>query len=163
MSSSAEGFTAVELSSAEIERPAALQSPAEIGRALEDAVRTVFESMGFNAFVRHRLKGKSGAEREIDVYAEKQIGTDVFRIGVECKNWKQSVDRSTLDRYLASWLDCGFNMFIVIAKDFSEEAKKFAKTKRVYDRNSTASAGCNTYRDLRAEKPVPGKASQDRG
>ena len=73
MPSSAEESTAAELSSAKIERPAALQSPAEIGRALEDAVRTVFKNLGFNAFSRYRLKGKSGAEREIDVYAEKQI------------------------------------------------------------------------------------------
>ena len=84
----------------------------EIGKTLEETVSNVFKKLGFEAS-KMKIRGRSGVEHEIDVLARKDLGDIVFKIGVECKNWKNK--------------DCGLNMYIVIAKAFTDDAKKMAK------------------------------------
>ena len=83
-----------------------------MGKILEEMVSNVFKKLGFEAS-KMEIRGRSGVEHEIDVLARKDLGDIVFKIGVECKNWKNK--------------DCGLNMYIVIAKAFTDDAKKMAK------------------------------------
>ncbi len=103
-----------------------LETTIRVGEKLEECVINVFRYLGFNAS-KAKVKGRSGVEHEIDVLAQKDLEGLTFKIGVECKNWKNTVGKDIVERYIIRWLDCGLNMYIIIAKSFTEDAKRMAK------------------------------------
>ncbi len=54
-----------------------------------------------------RLKSqvREGVKHEIDVLARKDLERVTFRIGVECKNWKNTVGKDVVERYVTRWLE----------------------------------------------------------
>ena len=98
----------------------------EIGKSLEECIVNVFSKLGFEAS-KEKVRGRSGVKHEIDVLARKDLEGLTFKAGVECKNWKNTVGKDVVERYITRWLDCGLNMYIVVARAFTEDAKRMAK------------------------------------
>lgn len=98
----------------------------EIGEDLEECVTNVFRCLGFEAS-KEKIIGRSGVEHEIDILAQKDLEGLTFKIGIECKNWEGKVGKKEVEGYVSRWLDTGLNMYVIIAKDFTEDAERFAK------------------------------------
>lgn len=68
----------------------------ERGTDFEVQLHALFEAHGYRALHNVRLAGRSGAEHQIDVYAELELPLQVVRVIVEAKAYDQPVDKDAL-------------------------------------------------------------------
>ncbi|MBS7647944.1 restriction endonuclease [Candidatus Bathyarchaeota archaeon] len=97
----------------------------ELGEKLEECVEKILASKGYHTQRRVRMKGISGAEKEIDIIATK--GNKI--IAVECKNWKNPVGVDEIEKFWAKLKDLGpqwHGIFVAYPGGFTEEAEKYA-------------------------------------
>lgn len=66
------------------------------GTAFEVQLHVLFEAHGYRAVHNVRMTGRSGAEHQIDVYAELGLPLQVVRVIVEAKAYDQPVDKDAL-------------------------------------------------------------------
>lgn len=66
------------------------------GTAFEVQLHALFEAHGYRALHNVRMAGRSGAEHQVDVYAELELPLQVVRVIVEAKAHDQPVDKDAL-------------------------------------------------------------------
>lgn len=85
------------------------------GRALESAIANYFISHGYEVRCNELIEGRSGAPHEIDVLAVRRDPVAQVTIAVECKAWKNPVEKAVLSKLDYVLRDCGLNKGIVVA------------------------------------------------
>ena len=73
-----------------------MATPLDRGIAFELQLHALFEAHGYRALHDVRLAGRSGAEHQVDVYAELVTPLQVIRVIVEAKAHEQPVDKDAL-------------------------------------------------------------------
>jgi len=84
--------------------------------------------------VKHNVTevGKSEAKRQIDVLVIQKMKLHTVKIIIECKLWKQKVDRPVIDILAAAVEDLGADKgAIFTTKGYDEGAIKYAKEKKI--------------------------------
>ena len=97
----------------------------ELGEKLEEFVEKILAGKGYHTRRRVRIRGISGAEKEIDIIATK--GSKI--IAVECKNWTKPVGVDEIEKFWAKLKDLGsqwHGIFVAYPGGFTEEAEKYA-------------------------------------
>jgi len=100
----------------------------QLGEKLEEAVEQIFRAQGFETERRKRIRGKSGAINEIDIYAKK--GRRV--IAVECKNLSMPVSVSQVRDFSQKLDDLDIAKgYFASNTEFSSGARQFAMHKNI--------------------------------
>lgn len=84
--------------------------------------------------VRHNVTetGKSGALRQIDVLVIQKTKLHTLKTIIECKRWKQKVDRQVIDVLAASIKDLGANKGVIFTTvGYEEGAVQYAKSENI--------------------------------
>ncbi|MBS7615239.1 restriction endonuclease [Candidatus Bathyarchaeota archaeon] len=117
-----EEITPLQEENTEVQVQAAIH---ELGEKLEECVEKILVSKGFRTKRRERIRGISGALKEIDIVATR--GSKI--IAVECKNWKNPVGVDEIEKFWAKLKDLGSQwrgIFVSYPGGFSEDAEIFA-------------------------------------
>ncbi len=78
------------------------------------------------------LIGKSGAKRQIDVLIKHKTKLHEYVTIVECKRWKEKVDRSRVDILFASIEDLNASKGVIFTTSgYEEGAEKYAQSKNI--------------------------------
>src|SRR5688572_12767487 len=76
--------------------------------------------------------GKSGAKRQIDVRVFQRTKLHTLKIIIECKRWKDKVDRPVLDVLAAGIEDLGASKGVIFnTRGYEEGAIQYAKSKNI--------------------------------
>jgi hypothetical protein len=76
--------------------------------------------------------GKSGAKRQVDVMVIQKMKLHTIKTIIECKRWKDKVDRHIIDVMAASIKDLGANKgAIFTTKGYEEGAVQYAKSENI--------------------------------
>lgn len=75
-----------------------------------------------------RIKGISGVIHQIDVLTSEVDGIHTYRTAIECKYWKNKVNKDTVMKLLSIINDTDIQRGIIISKNgFTADAQKFAE------------------------------------
>jgi len=90
----------------------------EKGLNLEKLVTRLFQSKGYE--VRHNvtLKGKSGVEHQIDVYAEFKAPLHTSKVIVECKSYDKPVEKDVVMKLIYEVQDLGVDKGILVTTSY---------------------------------------------
>ncbi|WP_411681891.1 restriction endonuclease [Clostridium thailandense] len=78
------------------------------------------------------LVGKSGSKRQIDVLITQKTKFHIYNTLVECKRWKQKIDRSIVDILFASIEDLNASKGVIFTTvGYEAGAEKYAKSKNI--------------------------------
>lgn len=102
-------------------------------RAFEHFVRDLYEHYP-GVKVEHDVTdvGRSGARRQTDVKVTVSAGGHELTILIECKRWKQKVDRSRVDVLAASVKDLGASKGVIFTTSgFEAGAEQYAKAENI--------------------------------
>lgn len=78
------------------------------------------------------IKGKSGAKRQIDVLITQETKLHKYKTLVECKRWKEKIDRSIIDILYASIEDLNASKGVVFTTSgYEAGAEKYAASKNI--------------------------------
>lgn len=89
------------------------------------------EVVGYGPSCRH--VGKSGATHQIDVLLSHSDGVHAYSAAIECKWWKEKVDKDVVIKSAFIRDDCGFDKAIVVSKiGFTDDAIKVADERNVH-------------------------------
>lgn len=69
------------------------------GAALEQQVANLLRSQGYSVQTNLVLTGRSGAPHELDVVGEKRDQLTTFRLAVECKAWRQPIEKDVVAKF----------------------------------------------------------------
>ncbi len=101
----------------------------------EEVTRSIYEALGKSAGVKIegygndcRVKGKSEVEHQIDVLTSHSDGVHIYKTAIECKYWKDLVNKDIVMKVVAIIEDAGIDKGVVVSKQgFTEDAISFAK------------------------------------
>ncbi len=93
----------------------ALETTAERGARLEQAVAAYLATQGYATETNVVIEGRSGGRHEIDVLARRDDGVVEYTLLVECKAWDAPIAKETLSKANYVLRDCGFDRAIVVA------------------------------------------------
>ena len=85
------------------------------GPQLVAAVADYLSQHGYRTATNVSLRGRSGANYEIDILAEKSDDVTTFRMMIECKSWEVAVERQLLAGVHVAMTDLGINKAIVVS------------------------------------------------
>lgn len=75
-----------------------------------------------------RIKGISGVMHQIDVLTSEIDGLHTYRTAIECKYWKNKVNKDTVMKLLSIINDTDIQRGIIVSKNgFTSDAQKFAE------------------------------------
>ena len=96
---------------------------------LEQITARVLRSLGFSVLTNVNRPARMGSSIEVDVWAEKWVGTTKFRVYVSCKNWDKDIDRRVIDEEFGRVFNLKEipQMKIIIAKSLTSPAKEAAE------------------------------------
>ncbi len=99
----------------------------------EDFVRDLYSAEGQVVVERHvTLKGKSGANREIDVLVTHRTRFHTYITVIECKYWKSPVSRDIIDVLYATLEDINASKGVLFtSKGYERGAIEYAKAKNI--------------------------------
>ncbi|MEM3833147.1 MAG: restriction endonuclease [Thermoprotei archaeon] len=99
---------------------------------LEERIAQYFSSLGYSVTRNLRIKGKSGALHEIDVYAEKEGPEGKIRVIVEAKDYSEPVTKEWVMKLAEVKEDVGADKAILVASSrFTPSAIAIAQSKGV--------------------------------
>ena len=99
---------------------------------LEEKIAQYFSSLGYNVTRNLRIKGKSGALHEIDVYAEKEGPEGKIRIIIEAKDYSEPVAKEWVMKLAEVKEDIGADKAILITSSrFTPAAIAVAQNKGI--------------------------------
>ena len=102
------------------------------GTAFEVQLHALFEAHGYLALHNVRMTGRSGAEHQIDVYAELELPLHVVRVVVEAKAYEQPVDKDALLKLQQIVDDLGADRGVLATTSgFTSGALKMAEGRNV--------------------------------
>lgn len=99
-------------------------------KKLEKLVAKIQQDLAPNSKVSHdvKIKGKSGAQRQIDVLVEDQIGQYEIRIVIDCKDYKTPVDIKDVEECYGLFEDVAAQRGVIVCPaGFTKNAKTRAQ------------------------------------
>lgn len=105
----------------------------------EQVTKYIYETLGKDAGVKidgHgkdcKVKGKSGVDHQIDVLTSHSDGIHTYKTAIECKYWKESVNKDIIMKVAEVVEDAGINKGVIVSKcGFTPDAVNFAKYKNI--------------------------------
>jgi hypothetical protein len=105
----------------------------------EQVTKYIYETLGKEAGVKiegHgkdcKVKGKSGVDHQIDVMTSHTDGIHTYKTAIECKYWKESVNKDIIMKVAEVIEDSGINKGVIVSKcGFTQDAVNFAKYKNI--------------------------------
>jgi hypothetical protein len=105
----------------------------------EEITKYIYESLGKEAGVnivcygnKCKVKGKSSVEHQIDVLTKHSDGIHDYRTAIECKYWKQKINKDIVMKLFDIIEDTGINKGVIVSKKgFTEDGITFAKYKNI--------------------------------
>ncbi len=104
-------------------------------KSYEELVKDIYESLGKASNVKIlgygngcKRKGNSGVEHQIDVLTSHNDGLHEYLTDIECKYWKQKVDKDIVMKVKEIVVDCNFSKGIIVSKiGFTPDAIDYAR------------------------------------
>lgn len=103
------------------------------GKLLEEAVQYVYSMRlnmrdeGIVVGRRVRIRGKSDADHEIDVYYQFEKAGILHRVAIECKDWDRAVSKGEVLEFEAKIRDVGNLVGVMVSRNgYQDGAKTFA-------------------------------------
>jgi len=105
----------------------------------EAITKYIYETLGKESGVKIegygnncKVKGKSGVEHQIDVLTNHSDGIHSYRTAIECKYWKQKVNKDIVMKVSNIIKDAGINKGVIVSKQgFTQDGISFAKYKNI--------------------------------
>ena len=105
----------------------------------EDMVRYIYEQLGRLDSVKIlcsgsdcKVMGKSGVNHQIDVLTSHRAGPHSYKTAIECKYWKDKVQKDTITKLSEILEDAKIEKGILVSKSgFTQDAVKFAEYKNI--------------------------------
>lgn len=105
----------------------------------EIVTRYIYEALGKSVGVKiegHgndcKIKGKSGVEHQIDVLTSHSDGVHTYKTAIECKYWKDTVNKDIIMKVAEIIEDSSINKGVIVSKQgFTDDAISFAKYKNI--------------------------------
>lgn len=120
----------------------------------ENVTRLIYEALGRDVGVKIlgygnacKVLGKSGVSHQIDVLTGHSDGIHTYKTAIECKYWKESINKDIIMKVAEIVEDSSLNKGVIVSKQgFTEDAQKFAEYKNI---------GLVELRELTAEEKQP--------
>lgn len=79
-----------------------------------------------------KVKGKSGVWHQIDVLTTHSDGSHTYDTAIECKYWKQKVNKDVVMKLSAIMEDAGISKGIIVTRSgFTKDGQEYAKFKNI--------------------------------
>jgi hypothetical protein len=88
------------------------------GLELERLVTNLFKAKGYDARHNVKMRGRSGVEHQIDVYAEYRAPLHVSKIIVECKSYDKPIDKDVVMKLIHEVEDLGVDKGILVTTSY---------------------------------------------
>src|SRR5690349_25084321 len=112
-------------------------------REFELLIKRIHDELEPRGVVRHnhKIRGRSGRKRQIDVSITRTIGLTKVLVAIECKRWKRPVGIERVEAFASKLRDVGASDGVIISPSgFQEGARSSAMDNRIT---------LLTYRDAR--------------
>ncbi len=101
----------------------------------EETVKNIYQVLGASKGVKIecygnscKCTGKSGDDHQIDVLTTHNDGIHDYKTSIECKYWKQKINKDIVMKVLEICKDCNFHKGVIVSKmGFTPDAIKYAK------------------------------------
>jgi len=101
----------------------------------EETVKNIYQVLGASKGVKIecygnscKCTGKSGDAHQIDVLTTHNDGIHDYKTSIECKYWKEKINKDIVMKVLEICKDCNFHKGVIVSKmGFTPDAIKFAK------------------------------------
>jgi len=101
----------------------------------EETVKNIYEVLGARNGVKIecygnscKCTGKSGDDHQIDVLTTHTDGIHDYKTSIECKYWKEKINKDIVMKILEICKDCNFHKGVIVSKmGFTPDAIKYAK------------------------------------
>ena len=108
-------------------------------KTYESITRYIYESLGKQAGVRVKghgqnckITGRSGVPHQIDVLTTHSDGLHSYDTAIECKYWKEKVNKDTVMKLASIIEDTGISKGIIVTKNgFTKDGLEYAKFKNI--------------------------------
>lgn len=108
-------------------------------KTYESITKYIYETLGKEFGVKIKghgitckLIGKSSVEHQIDVLTSLSDGVHTYLTAIECKYWKQKVNKDIVMKLAEIIQDCGINKGIIVCKNgFTQDGIEYAKHKNI--------------------------------
>lgn len=105
----------------------------------ESVVRYIYEQLGKSANIHilgHgascKVAGKSGVDHQLDVLTQHSDGIHSYRTAIECKFWKNKVQKDSVTKLAEILEDAKIEKGVIVSKmGFTDDAISFAKYKNI--------------------------------
>lgn len=105
----------------------------------ESITKYIYEALGKEFGVKIKgygstckVIGKSGVEHQVDVLTSHSDGIHTYLTAIECKYWKEKVNKVIVMKLVEIIEDSGINKGIIVCKNgFTKDGVKFAKYKNI--------------------------------
>jgi hypothetical protein len=105
----------------------------------EQVTKYIYETLGKEAGVKIegygkdcKVKGKSGVNHQIDVLTSHTDGIHTYKTAIECKYWKENVNKDIIMKVAEIIEDSAINKGVIVSKcGFTPDAIDFAKYKNI--------------------------------
>ena len=93
-----------------------------------------------------KVTGKSGVEHQIDVLTSHSDGIHTYKTAIECKYWKETVNKDIVMKLAEIIEDAGINKGVIVSKEgYTKDAISYASYRNI---------GLVELREIRDEDPV---------
>lgn len=108
-------------------------------KTYESITKYIYESLGSRTGVKilgHgsncKVQGKSGVNHQIDILTSHSDGIQTYRTAIECKYWKDKVDKDIVMKVAETIEDAGIGKGVIVSKaGFTKDGAEFAKFKNI--------------------------------
>lgn len=108
-------------------------------KAYENITKYIYEALGKQAGVKIigygsdcKVKGKSGVSHQIDVLTSHTDGIHEYHTAIECKYWKEKVNKDVVMKLERIIEDAGIEKGVIVSKmGFTEDGFLYAKHKNI--------------------------------
>lgn len=105
----------------------------------EEVTRYIYEGLGRKAGVKIEgfgntcmVKGKSGVSHQVDVLTSLSDGVHTHRTAIECKFWKDKINKDIVMKVANIVEDAGLNKGVIVSKmGFTEDGALYARHKNI--------------------------------
>lgn len=105
----------------------------------EAITKYIYESLGKKSGVEIicygntcKVKGKSGVDHQIDVLASHSDGIHDYKTAIECKYWKEKINKDIVMKVSEIIEDAGINKGVIVSKSgFTPDGISFAKYRNI--------------------------------
>ena len=108
-------------------------------KTYESITKYIYESLGSKTGVKVmgygntcKVQGKSGVDHQIDILTSHSDGIHSYRTAIECKYWKDKVDKEIVMKVASTIEDAGIEKGVIVSRNgFTKDGAEFAKCKNI--------------------------------